>query len=110
MATTSTIIRTYAAALRTTKQQNQTETKIQQHDEILNNHKYHAKNTTYTSSNINTINSQAEQPKKLKHASNQPNGDRNSDQILAALIHEMQQVTMVTENLKTRFDQMLKLH
>ena len=35
----------------------------------------------YTSSNINTINSQAEQPKKLKHASIQSNGGRNSDQI-----------------------------
>ena len=29
--------------------------------------------------------------------------------ILAELIHEMQQVTMAKENLKKRFDQMLKL-
>ena len=58
--------RTYAAALRTTKQQNQTETKTQQHDEILNNHNHLARYTTYTRSNINTINRPEEQPKKLK--------------------------------------------
>ena len=96
--------RTYAAPLRTAKQQNQieqqnqTETKTQQHDEILNNHNHHARNTTYTRSNINTINGQEEQPKILKHASIHPNGGGNSDQTLAELIHEMQQVTMATEN------------
>ena len=40
--------RTYAAALRSnrpTEQQNQTETKNQQHDEIINNHNQHARNT-----------------------------------------------------------------
>ena len=36
-------------------------------------------NTTYTSSNINTINRQEEEPKNLKHASIQPNGGGNSD-------------------------------
>ena len=108
--------RAYAAALRTTKQQNQieqqnqTETKTQQHDEILNNHNHHARNTTYTRFNINTINRQEEQPKNLKHASIQLNGGGNSDQILAELIHEMQQVTMATENLKKRFNQVLKLN
>ena len=57
--------RTYAAALRSnqTEQQNQTETKNQQHDEIINNHNQHARNTTYTRSNTNTINRQEEQPK-----------------------------------------------
>ena len=108
--------RTYAAALRITKkqnqieQQNQTETKTQQHDEILNNHNHHARNTTYTRSKINTISRQEEQPKNLKHHSIQSNGGGNSDQILAELIHEMQQVTMATESLKKRFDQMLKLN
>ena len=92
------------------KQQNQTETKTQQHDEILNNHNHHARNTIYTRSKINTINRQEEQPKNLKHASIQPNGGGSSDQILAELIREMQQVTMATENLKKRFDQMLKLN
>ena len=104
--------RTYAAALRSnrpTEQQNQTETKNQQHDEIINNRNQHARNTTYTRSNTNTINRQEEQPKNLKHASIQQNAGGNSDQILAELIHEMQQVTMATENLKKRFDQMLKL-
>ena len=104
--------RTFAAALRSnrpTEQQYQTETKNQQHDEIINNHNQHARNTTYTSSNTNTINRQEEQPKNLKHASIQQNGGGNSDQILAELIHEMQQVTMATENVKKRFDQMLKL-
>ena len=104
--------RTYAAALKSnqpTEQQNQTETKNQQHDEIINNHNQHARNTSYTRSNINTINCREEQPKNLKHASIQQNGGWNSDQILAELIHEMQQVTMATENLKKCFDQMLKL-
>ena len=104
--------RTYAAALRSnrpTEQQNQTEIKNQQHDEIINNHNQHARNTSYTSSNTNTINRQEKQPKNLKHASIQQNGGGNSDQILAKLIHEMQQVTMATENVKKRFDQMLKL-
>ena len=104
--------RTYAAALKSNQpneQQNQTETKNQQHDEIINNHNQHARNTSYTRSNINTINRREEQPKNLKHASIQQNGGGNSDQILAELIHEMQQVTMATENLKKRFDQMLKL-
>ena len=85
---------------RPTEQQNQTETKNQQHDEIINNHNQHARNTTYTRSNTNTINRQEEQPKNLKHASIQQNEGGNSDQILAELIHEMQQVTMATENLK----------
>ena len=104
--------RTYAAALKSNQpneQQNQTETKNQQHNEIINNHNQHARNTIYTRSNINTINRQEEQPKNLKHASIQQNGGGNSDQILAELIHEMQQVTIATENLKKRFDQMLKL-
>ena len=104
--------RTYAAALRSnrpTEQQNQTETKNEQHNEIINNHNQLARNTSYTRSNINTINRQEEQPKSLKHASIQQNRGGNSDQILAELIHEMQQVTMATENLKKRFDQMLKL-
>ena len=74
--------------------------KTQQHDEILNNLNHHARNTTDTSSNINTIKHQEEQPKNLRHASIQSNGSGNSDQILAELIHEMQQVTMATENLK----------
>ena len=103
--------RTYAAALRSnrqTEQQNQTETKNQQHDEIINNN-LHARNTSYTRSDINTMNRQEEQPKNLKHRPIQQNGGGNSDQILAELIHEMQQVTMATENLKKRFDQMLKL-
>ena len=82
----------------------------QQHDEILNNHNHHTRNTTYTRSNINTISSQEEQLKSLKHASIQPNGGENSGQILAELIHEMQQVTTATENLKKRFDQMLRLN
>ena len=75
--------RTYTEALRTAKeqnqieQQNQRETKTQQHDEILNNHNHHARNTTYTRSNINTINSQEEQPKDLKQASIQRNMDGN---------------------------------
>ena len=75
--------RTYTEALRTTKeqnqieQQNQRETKTQQYDEILNNHNHHARNTTYTRSNINTINSQEEQPKDLKHASIQRTMDGN---------------------------------
>ena len=105
--------RTYAATLRSNRpieQQNQTGTKNQQHNEIINNHNHHARNTTYTRSNINTINRQEEQPKNLKHASIQPNGGGNSDQILAELIHEMQQVTMATENLKELFNQMLKLN
>ena len=102
--------RTYAAALRTTKEQNQTETKTQQHDEILNKHKHHARNTTYASSNTNKISRQEEQSKNLKHASIQPNGGGNSDQVLAELIHKMQQVTMATENLKKRVNQMLKLN
>ena len=104
--------RAYTAALRSnrpTEQQNQTETKNQQHDEIINNHNQHARNTTYTRSNINTINRQEEQPENLKQASIQQSGGRNSDHILAELVHEMQQVTMATENLKKRFDQMLKL-
>ena len=104
--------RTYAAALRSNRpieEQNQTETKNHQHDEITNNHNQHARNTTYTRSNINTIIRQEEQPKNLKHTSIQQNGGGNSDQILTELIHEMQQVTMTTENLKKRFDQMLKL-
>ena len=95
--------RTYAAALRSNRppeQQNQIETKNQWYDEVLNNHNHHARNTTYISSNINTINHQEEEPKNLKQASIQPIGGRNSDQILAELVHEMQQVTMVTENLK----------
>ena len=95
--------RTYAAALRSNRlieQQNQTETKNQQHDEIINNHNHHTRNKTYTRSNINTINRQEEQPKNLKYASIQPNGDGNSERILAELIHEMQQVTMDTEKLK----------
>ena len=82
----------------------------QQHDEILNNHNHHTRNTTYTRSNIKTINNQEEQPKSLKHASIQPNRGENSDQILAELIHEMQHVTTATGNLKRRFDQMLKLN
>ena len=85
------------------------QTKNQQHDEIINNHNQHARNTTYTRSNINSINRQEEQPKNLKHDSIQQTGGGNSDQILAELIHEMQQVTMATKNLKKRFDQMLKL-
>ena len=92
--------RTYAAALRSNRppeQQNQIETKNQRHDEVLNNHNHHA---TYISSNINTINRQEEEPKNLKQASIQPIGGGNSDQILAELVHEMQQVTMATENLK----------
>ena len=103
--------RTYTAALsnQPTEQQNQTETKIQQQDEIINNHNQHARNTSYTRSNINTINRREEEPKNLKHASIHQNGSGNSDQILVELIHEMQQVTMATENLKKRFDQMLKL-
>ena len=104
--------RTYAAALRSnrpTEQQNQTEAKNQQRDEIINNHNQHARNTTCTRSNINTINRQEEQPKNLKHASIQQNGGGNSDQILAEFIYEMQQVTMATENLNKRVDQMLKL-
>ena len=95
--------RTYVAALKSnqpTKQQNQIETKNQQHDEIINNHNQHARNTSCTRSNINTINRREEQPKNLKHASIQQNGGGKSDQILAKLIHEMQQVTMATENLK----------
>ena len=71
-------------------------------------HNQHAGNTSYTRSNINTINRQEEQPKNLKHASIQQNEGGNSDQILAELIHEMQQVIMATENLKKRFDEMLK--
>ena len=92
--------RTYAAALRSNRppeQQNQIETKNQRHDEVLNNHNHHA---TYISSNINTINRQEEEPKNLKQASIQPIGGGNSDQILAELVHKMQQVTMATENLK----------
>ena len=58
---------------------------------MINNHNQQARNTTYTRSNINTITHQEEQPKNLKHA---------SIQILAELIHEMQQVTIATENLK----------
>ena len=76
----------------------------------MNNHNHHARNTTYTRSNINTINRQEEQPKNLKHASIQPNGGENSDKTLAELIHEMEQLTMAAENLKKRFDQMLKLN
>ena len=103
--------RTHAAASRSNQpiEQNQTETKNQQHDESINNHNQHARNTTYTRSNINTINRQEEQPKNLKHASIQQNGGGNSDQILAELIQEMQQVTTAIENLKERFNQMLKL-
>ena len=89
-------IRTYTVALRSNRpieQQNQTETKTQQHDEILNNHNHHARNTTYTGSNINTINRQEQLPNNLKHVSIQSNGVGNSDQILAELIHEMQLVT-----------------
>ena len=95
--------RTYNAALRSnrpTEQQNQTEIKNQQHGEIINNHNQHATNTTYTRSNRNTINRLEEQRKNLKHASIQQNGGGNSDRILAELIHEMQQATMATENLK----------
>ena len=88
--------RTYTAALRSNRQ-NQTETKTQQHDEILNNHNHHARNTTYTRSNINTINRQEQLPNNLKHISIQSNGVGNSDQILAELIHEMQLVTMTTK-------------
>ena len=103
--------RTHDAASRSNQpiEQNQPETKNQQHDESINNHNQHAKNTTYTRSNINTINHQEEQPKNLKHASIQQNGGGNSDQILAELIQEMQQVTTAIENLKERFNQMLKL-
>ena len=50
------------------------QTKNQQHDEIINNHNQHARNTTYTRFNISTINRQEEQPKNLKHASTQQNG------------------------------------
>ena len=45
--------RIYAAALRSnrpTDQQNQADTKNQQHDEILNNHNHDMRNITYTSS------------------------------------------------------------
>ena len=93
--------RTYAAPLRSNRpieQQNQTETKSQQHDEIINNHNQHARTTTNTRSNINAIHCQEEQPKNLEHASIRPNGAGNTDQILAELIYEMQQVTMATEN------------
>ena len=106
--------RTYTAALRSnrpTEQQNQTDTKNQQHDEILNNHNHHKRSATYTSSNINTISRQEEEPKNLKLTSISPNGGWNSDQILTELVHEMQQATMATENLKKRFDQIrLKLN
>ena len=68
---------------------------------MMNNHNQQARNTTYTRSNINTITHQEEQPKNLKHA---------SIQILAELIHEMQQVTIATENFKKNFDQTLKLN
>ena len=64
--------RAYAAALRNNrpvKQQNKAETKIQQHDEILSNHNHHARNTSYTRSNTDTINCHEEEPKNLKHAS-----------------------------------------
>ena len=87
------IKRTHAAALRTnrpSKEQNQIETKNQQHDEVLNDNNHHTRNTTYKSSNINTINYQEEEPKNLKHASIQPNLGGNSDQILAELVHKMQ--------------------
>ena len=93
--------RTYAAALRTNRpseQQNQIKTKNQQHNEVSNNHNHHTRNAAYTSSNINTINRQEEEPKNLKLTSIQPIGGGNSDQILAELFHEMQQVTMATEN------------
>ena len=59
---------------------------------------------------MNTINYHNEEPKKLKHASTQPNEVGKSDQILAELIHKIQQVSMVTENLRKKFDQVLKLH
>ena len=88
--------RTYTAALRSNRQ-SQTETKTQQHDEILNNHNHHARNTTYTRPNINTINRQEQLPNNLKHVSIQSNGVGNSDQILAELIHETQLVTMTTK-------------
>ena len=77
---------------------------------MINNHNRQARNTTYTRSNINTITHQEQQPKNLKHASIQQNRGGKSDQILAKLIHEMQQVTMATENLKKHFNQMLKLN
>ena len=92
--------RTYAAALRTNRpseQQNQIKTKNQQHNEVSNNHNHHTRNAAYTSSNINTINRQEEEPKKLKHASIQPNEGRNSDQILEERVHKMQQVTMAAK-------------
>ena len=47
--------------------------------------------------------------KNLKQASIEQNWGGNSDQVLAELIHEMQQVPLATENLKRHFDQMLKL-
>ena len=110
--TTSTILKEHTAALRSNwpiEQQNFTETNNQQHDEILSN-KHDARNTTNTRSNTSTINSQEEQPKNLKYATIQPNGNGNSNQILAELTRGMQQVIMATENLRKRFDQMLKLN
>ena len=51
-----------------------------------------------------------EESKNLKHTLIQPNWGGDLDQILTELIHEMQQVTMATENLRKHFNQMLKLN
>ena len=51
-----------------------------------------------------------EKQQNLKHDSIEPNGGEKSNRILAELIHEMQQVAIVTENLRKRFYQMLKLN
>ena len=88
----------------------QTEIKNEQHDEILNSHNHHAKNTTYTSSKTNAIIRHEKQSKNLKQTSMQPNVGGNSDQILAELIHKMPQATMATENLRECYGQKLKLN
>ena len=55
--------RTYTAALRSNRpyeQQKPDRIKNQQHDEVLNSHNHHTKNTTSTSSTIKIINRQEE--------------------------------------------------
>ena len=68
----------------------------QQHNVILSNH-----NTNAAVAKNNH--------KNLKYASIQPNGEGKSNQILAALIHGIQQEIVAMENLRKLFNQMLKL-
>lgn len=91
------------------EQKSTTGMKEDQHDVIIKYQNHHTRYITYTLPNTNATNHHKEVPKSLKHISIRQNRGDKSDHTLANLIHEVEQVTVTTSNLRKHFDQIFKL-